>query len=329
VPQLRQNIITGDWVVIAPERAKRPNDFITAPAVRQQSKIDCVFCVGKPAWQERFKEYDTKHIYITPNKYPAFLLDGTTVSTRSFKVEEGFYRARSSMGGHDVVVIVDHDQDLPKFTQDIWVELLQVFRKRYLDLAQKHKVEYTMPIYNHRPQSGASIEHPHAQIFASSIVPNLVAKELSHTQHHFESEGRCAFCDLIAHEKKEKIRVLVENEDFISFTFFAARFPFEIWLLPKKHQSRYEDQKDLQLKSLAEILHQTLHLLDKTLNDPPLNLFFHTLPNSIEASDSYHWHIEIAPRLANYGGFELGSGVIIDVVSPEKAAEYLRGKNGK
>lgn len=326
MPQLRQNIITGEWVVMAPERAKRPNDYVTADTVRHQSKTDCAFCMEKDSvYRENIKKYETDHIYVVPNKYPAFVEENSE-EVRSYKVEDGFFRGRPSTGGHDVIVIKDHDTDLPNFTKQIWVELLETFKARYQYFDKEKNVAYTMPIYNHGREAGASIEHPHAQIFASNIIPNEIAKELHHTEKYFEQNGICAFCDLIKHEKEFKIRVLHENKDFIAFTFYAARFPFEVWVLPKVHQSRFEDEPNVTFSHLADCLIDIFDKLKKTLNDPPVNFFIHNLPNTITQSDHYHWHLEIAPRITGYGGFEMGSGTIIDVFSPEIAAKFLKGE---
>lgn len=323
MPQLRQNIITGEWVVIAPERAKRPDEYVTAATVRRQAKAECVFCLNKPEYQKRLEDFETKNIYTVPNKFPAFVEIEDHCSSRSHKIEGDFYRVRPSTGGHDVVVVKDHDIDLPNFSQEIWEEMLEVFKMRYQYFARKGVI-YTMPIYNHGPEAGASIEHPHAQIFASNIIPNIPSRELHHTQEYFDRNGQCVFCKLLEHEKKFKIRIIAENKKFLAFTFYAARFPFEIWILPKHHQDRFENEKEATYRDLAEILRIILGKLNKALNDPPINIFWHSLPNTIKSADYYHWHIEIAPRVQGYGGFELGAGTIIDVISPEKAAEYLR-----
>lgn len=325
MPQLRQNIITGEWVVIAPDRAKRPTDYVTADTVKVQSKTNCKFCVDRPAYNERIKKLDTSNIYVTPNKYPVFLETDDHCSPKSIKVEDDFFRARPSTGGHDIVVIKDHDVDLPKFTKAIWVDIFDAFKKRYSYYKEKC-VSYTMPIYNHGREAGASIEHPHAQIFASNIIPNIISTELHHTEKYLEHNGSCAFCDLIKHEKEFKTRIVCENKNFIAFTFYAARFPFEIWVLPKVHKSVFENETSTNLESLAETLIDVFGKLHSTLNDPPLNFFIHNLPNTSTESDSYHWHLEIAPRITGYGGYEMGSGTIIDVFSPEIAAKFLNKK---
>ncbi len=323
MPQLRQNIVTGEWVVIAPERAKRPDDFISADTVRHQSRSKCPFCPDKGVYKKRIKKYDTKNTWLIPNKFPAFIKNPDECSERSYKVEDDFYRARNSIGGHDVIVIKDHDSDLPRFTKNIWYDLFHNFKRRYKYYNNDEKNAYTMGIYNHGSSAGASIEHPHAQIFSSNIIPSIISKEINNTQRYFENNGECVFCKIIEHEKKEKIRILYEDRSFIAFTVFAARFPFEIWVYPKTHRSRFEDISNGEIKKLAGCLVNVFGKIDRTLNDPPLNFFIHNLPNTIQATSYYHWHIEIAPRLAKYGGYELGSGNIIDVISPEQAAGYL------
>jgi len=328
VPQLRQNIITGEWVVIAPERAKRPNDYVTADTVKVQSKTDCNFCEGRNAFNERIKKYDTPNIYISPNKFPAFFELKDHCSPKSYKLEDEFYRARPSSGGHDIVVIKDHDLDLPHFTKTIWIDLLEAFKKRYIYFKEKCAT-YTMPIYNHGREAGASVEHPHAQIFASNIIPNIISTELHHSEKYYEHNGSCVFCDLIKHEKEFKKRVLFENKDFIAFTFYAARFPFEVWIMPKNHECSFENQSNESYKLLSDALIDVFNRLNSTLNDPPLNFFIHNLPNTVKETQHYHWHIEVAPRITGYGGYEMGSGIIIDVFSPEIAAKFLINANKK
>lgn len=181
-----------------------------------------------------------------------------------------------------------------------------------------------MLIYNQGVKSGASIHHPHAQIFASNIIPNHISKEIAGSERYFENNGGCVFCDLIKHEQFNKARVIAENESFIAFTFYAARFPFETWIMPKIHRAHFEDDTQEMLKPLSEIMENVIQKIGKTLQKPDLNFWLHDLPTTLEKASYFHWHIEIAPRVSSYGGFELGAGTIIDIIAPEDAAEYLR-----
>lgn len=326
MPQLRQNIITGDWVVIAPERAKRPNDFVIPQSVKVSDKDKCPFCLGSTACKrnEKVHHVSTENIYVIENKYPAFIENESKAQIRSYYLEGSFYRARPSVGDHEVVIIKNHDLNLMKFSHEIMTELFQIIKQRYECMKKERGVVSIMPIYNHGAEAGASIEHPHAQIFASGIVANLVGKEMDGAERYYGINGSCVFCDIINHEKKEKVRVIHENEDFIATTAYAARFPMETWILPKKHQSQFEVVSNSELSNLSQILQLVVRNLEANVPNMPLNWYIHTLPTTHKGSSSYHWHLEITPRLANYGGFELGSGIIIDIMSPEDAAEYLR-----
>ena len=196
-------------------------------------------------------------------------------------------------------------------------------RRRVEYFQEVCNVASTIPLYNHRKKAGASISHPHAQILAANVVPSLVQRELDHTESYFKKNGSCPFCDMIEHELESKIRLVAENKSFVAFTVYAARFPFEIWILPKNHQAGFEKASQEDLRNLAEIMKSVIGKLDKALDNPPLNYFIHTLPNSCEDPSYYHWHLEIAPRVSDFGGFETGVEMFIDVMSPEEAVGYL------
>ncbi|MEI7792232.1 MAG: galactose-1-phosphate uridylyltransferase [Candidatus Berkelbacteria bacterium] len=327
MPELRQNIITGDWVVVAPERAKRPRDFVIPKSVKIADKSKCPFCVGTDGYKanEKIRMHTAPHVYVIENRYPAFVMDDTEKSVRSFYPESGFYRARASVGDHEVIVVEDHDTPLFKIPKLILNEMMEVIRSRYIWMKEHEKVVSIMPIYNHGAEAGASIDHPHAQIFASGIVSNTVGREIEGADTYYGVAGNCVYCDMIAHEQMEKVRIVFENDKFIAINFYASRFPFETWILPKKHESQFELTTRESMTEFSDALWEVLRMIDKTLENPPLNFFVHTLPTIIEASASFHWHLEIVPRVSRYGGFELGSEVIINTMPPEEATHYLKG----
>lgn len=325
MPQLRQNIVTGEWVVIAPERSKRPSDFVAAETVRHDSALHCPFCpTGDAYTQARLKRYENDHVFVFPNKFPAFLENKQSCSTRAYRLEDDFYNVRPSTGGHDVLAIKEHHTNIYDFSQAIWHDLFAMAKRRYAYWRSDCNTEYSMLIYNNGVKAGASISHPHAQIMASNIIPNQISKELSGAEQYFENSGSCVFCDLVTHESKEKTRIVAENRYFIAFTFYAARFPFEVWVLPKNHFAHFEQEKEAIIGPLSAIMQEVIGKIGATLEKPALNFFVHDLPTTIDRADYFHWHIEIAPRVSLYGGYELGSGTIIDVMPPEEAAEYLR-----
>lgn len=323
MPQLRQNIITGDWVVIAPERSKRPQDFVRAEAEKPALKKDCVFCPdGRVYHEQSIKNFETERVYVIPNNYPAFLEDPHQASPRQAPAE-GFYTARSATGGHDVIIMKDHEQNLLAMSPSSLNDLLHVAQRRYQYWRHDRAVNYSMLIYNHGPAAGASIAHPHAQLFASNIIPNHINRELDGAKRYYDSHGACVFCDVVAHEQHQKIRVIEETDHFIAFTFYAARFPFETWIVPKNHIAVFEQESPAKITGLSEIMHRVLARLNRVLSQPSLNFYIHDAPPHDDHHHQYHWHLEIMPRATTQGGFELGSGVYIDVLSPEESANHL------
>lgn len=322
MPKLRQNIITGDWVVISPERAKRPEDFVVEKhEPKTQSKENCPFCPPKgAAYKTKIRGCETEHIYVIPNKFPAFV-DQDEV------IEEGgdFYSSYKSLGAHEVISFKDHDTEIPELSDDVLFELFDTYRQRMAYLQRNPVIEYIMAIHNFGAEAGASIDHPHSQLFASSIIPTYAGRELYGSRKFYKENKECVYCHLIQEERAAEIRIVAENSGFVAFTFFASRFPFEIWILPKKHSARYEIITKDELKKLIEVFSEIMKKLDSRLNHPPYNYFIHTAPAKIgHHSIYYHWHLEICPRLSKLGGYEIGSDVVIDVVSPESAAEFLR-----
>lgn len=317
MPILRKNIITGEWVIVAPERAKRPEDYVRKKTKRKKVK-GCPFCIPGPAYPTRV--FETKNIYVIPNKYPSYVPEDAVL-------EQGgkLYPVYRALGYHEVVNLKKHSPDLNELSISILDELFYVYQQRAKKHLEDPAIEYSMVIHNHGESSGASIEHPHSQIFSSSIIPSRLRKELRGAKRYFQEEKKCVFCSLIEKELEKRERVVLENNSFVAFTFFAARFPFEIWVLPKKHKNYFEKAKKSERVELAKLFSSLLKILDKKIGDPDFNFFIHTTPSKEPGlEDFYHWHIEIAPRLSKYGGYELGGGVVVDVVSPEKAAWFLR-----
>lgn len=323
MPQLRQNIITGDWVIIAPERAKRPEDFIQAMPKTKSSPKDCLFCPNGGAIKTKIQSASTKNVIVIPNKFPAFVKKETI----QFSGSELYYSQKST-GGHEVIIFANHYKDFAQLTEKEICQILEIYRQRLRFYNDQAQIEYTLIIHNHGFEAAASIDHPHSQILASSIMPPVILNELANCQKYFQENSSCPFCDMIATEQQEAERIVFENSDFIAFCFFAARMPFEIWVLPKKHLVNFEDFNQDKIQKLTEVLKMVLTQLSIALADPPYNFYLHTMPAKRDHLENfYHFHIEILPRLSRIGGYELGAGIWIDVVSPERAAEFL--KNAK
>ena len=322
MPQLRQDVVTGSWVVIAPERAKRPSDFssYTPPATNKPSP----FLVGGDAWKNRLKEADTASTFTIQNRFPAFVCDASQCETRSYFPEGDLFRAKPATGDHEVIVVKDPRQDIYHFTEAIWNDLIASFQMRMLAMSRHEEIVHVLPIYNHGTESGASILHPHAQILGTPIIPNHIQHELNGSETYFSNNGTNVFEDLIEHEIKAGVRVVASNADYLAVTAYAARFPFEVWIIPTAPGAHFHRLTTPKRRSLARITRDVMGRLDRTLRGPSLNFWIHTAPTTYDEVRHYRWHLEIAPRVVGYGGFELGADTVIDVMSPEVAAEHLR-----
>jgi len=321
MPRIRQNIVTGEWVVVAPERAKRPQEYAARPfASGLLHDSTCRFCVGQDVWKTRMHDASTKHLYVVPNKYPAFVSDAGLQETG-----HGFYTDDGSFGQHEVIVLTDPGDTLPHMTAHRMGELLMVLRERALAYEKDASIESITPIYNHGHEAGTSVAHPHAQLFGNALVPPRLAKEFFGAEQYHTRHRHCVFCEQLTFEMKEHVRIVSKNNDAVAFAEYAPRFPFELRIIPTLHQHAFSHASDQTLAGVGQVLSDCCRKLAKKLNDPSLNWFIHTARQiDHHQSASYHWHIEITPRLSTYGGYELASDMTIETVIPETATQFLR-----
>jgi UDPglucose--hexose-1-phosphate uridylyltransferase len=328
MPELRKDPIIGRWVIISTERGKRPGDF---PPVDSKARGGfCPFDSGNEdktppevfAFREPGTQPDTPgwRVRVVSNKFPALKIEGPLV-----RRGEGVFDKMSGIGAHEVVIEnPDHGKALCELEIPQVEEVVKAFVHRIQDLKKDERFRYILVFKNHGEQAGASLEHPHTQIIATPIVPKRVAEELKGAEQHYKLKERCIFCDILHQELEDGVRVVSQNEGCASLTPFASRFPFETWLLPKWHTSRFEDMTDAQVSSVAELLRDTLRRLKGALNAPPYNFMIHAAPCQDAELPFYHWHIEIIPKLTKVAGFEWGTGFYINPTLPEEAAQYLR-----
>jgi len=328
MPELRKDPITGRWVIIATERRKRPSDFrIDSPTLH--STRFCPFCEGHeqhtprevlcyrhsggpngPGWDVR----------VVPNRFPALQVEGALD-----RQGEGLFDKMSGIGAHEVIIETpDHASSLATMSVVAIERVLWAFRERVLDLKQDHRFRYILIFKNHGAAAGASLEHPHSQLIALPIVPLQMRDEVEGARHHFAHKERCVFCDVIRQEQEARTRVISENADFVAVAPYAPRFPFETWVLPRRHGSNFEEAPRHEYESLARMLKETLQRINRALLSPPFNMIMHSAPFQEGLGDVYHWHVEIMPKLTKVAGFEWGSGFYINPTAPEEAAQVLR-----
>lgn len=330
VPELRKDPITNRWVIIATERAKRPSDFNQPENHLPSQTGTCPLCPNNekltPPEILAYREAGTLPnqpgwwVRVVPNKFPALESHGELQ-----KVGEGIYDMMSGVGSHEVIVESgDHHTATALLPLKQIEEFLWAYRDRMLDLKTDPRLRYILIFKNHGKAAGASLEHPHAQLIATPIVPKRVMEEVEGGRIYYNFKERCIFCDIIKQELATQQRVVEENAAFIAFEPYASRFPFETIIAPKKHEATYTYIDKSQIMDLAKILKTVLGRMHRILKNPPYNFVLHTAPLSNGVKAFYHWHIEIMPRLTQVAGFEWGSGMYINPTPPEVAARDLR-----
>jgi UDPglucose--hexose-1-phosphate uridylyltransferase len=329
MPELRKDPITGRWVVISTERQKRPNDFVLARAT-VIGREHCPFCPGHegmtPPEVLSYRQNGTGpnapgwDLRVVPNRFPALRVEGTLD-----RHGEGMFDHMTGIGAHEVVIEhADHDKTFATMTEQEIVRVLWAFRDRVHDLKNDIRFRYILLFKNHGAAAGATLEHGHSQLIALPIVPSFVREELDGAKRHFADKERCVFCDIVHQEMSAGRRVIDANADVVALAPYASRVPFETWLLPRVHASRYEDAPRHVVESLAAMLKSLVARLDQTLEKPPYNLIIHSTPLHEDAGPFFHWHVEIMPRISRVAGFEWGSGFYINPTAPEEATDVLR-----
>jgi UDPglucose--hexose-1-phosphate uridylyltransferase len=326
--ELRKDPIVGRWVIIAAERAKRP--MTPKSEVFVPGDGMCPFCVGQehntPNEILAYRDRGTKpnepgwRVRVVPNKFPALKIEGEL-----HKRGEGIYDKMNGIGAHEVIIECPrHEVSMANLTEDNLREVLWVYRDRLVDLKKDPRLVYGMLFKNVGAAAGASLEHSHSQLIVTPIVPINVQEEMDGSQEFYDYRGRCIYCDMIHQELATEKRVVLDTPNFVSFAPFASRFPFETWILPKSHNSHYENIQKNEVEELGTLLKTILMKLEVALDRPAYNYIIHTSPFDARELPHYHWHIEIIPRLTRVAGFEWGTGFYINPVSPEDAAQYLR-----
>lgn len=327
--EVRQDIVSGDWVVIATGRAKRPDEFAGFQRMQDDKGISgCFFEDPVASGQEKdvliyHKQDGDWTLRVFPNKYPSFFEGKLTK-----KLTEGPYFSMPAVGYHEIVVTRDHYRQLALMDAMEIAEVFDAYQDRYLEHMNKKSVNYIAIFHNHGREAGASIAHPHSQIMAIPVVAPYVRLELDGAAKYHKSNKECVFCTVAEYESDEGKRVVFENEEFIAFCPFASRAAFEIHVMPKKHSPYFERITDAQKIKLAEVFGKSLNAIYTALNDPPYNFYIHSAPCDGGDYQHYHWHIEILPHTSTWAGFELDTGIEVSTIQPEVAAEYLRKQIG-
>ena len=328
MPELRKDPIVDRWVIISTERGKRRvfaaeevpskvtvcplcpgNEGMTPPEVYAKRPVGGA--ANSPNWTLR----------AVPNKFPALRIEGGLD-----KEGIGLYDKMNGVGAHEVIVETpNHGETLSDMPVERIQDLFIAYRERMLDLSRDRRLKYIMVFKNHGAVAGASLGHSHSQLIALPIVPTMVVGEINGGLEYYKFKDRCIFCDMITQEREDNVRVVAENDQCIAISAYAARFPFETWVLPKRHEAVFTDHvRADNFYSLAKMMSEVLKKYVKVLNAPPYNYIIHTGPFGREDMPHFHWHIELIPRLTKIAGFEWGTGFYINPTPPEEATAYLK-----
>ncbi|NQU95162.1 MAG: galactose-1-phosphate uridylyltransferase [Candidatus Omnitrophica bacterium] len=328
--QLRRDPITGRWIIVNYEKIVEPEEFSFAKVAKSESIEKCPFCYGNenltpPEIVAHRKTGDANSpgwtIRVVPNKYPAL---GALGELR--KAGFGIFDRMNGIGAHEVIIdIPEHSKDIADISDGQAEEVIWSYLGRSTDLRKDPRFKYILIFRNYGKSAGASLEHPHSQLIALPIVPKRVNEELQSSLEYFNYKDRCVFCDMLSQEMNDKERIVEENDFFICFAPYVSRFPYEMWIMPKNHESHFVSLQKDEVFPLATILRNSMKKLKKLLNDPPYNYIIHTSPINGHEKEYYHWHIEIMPKLVNVAGFEWGSGFYVNPIPPEVAAKNLVG----
>jgi len=327
--ELRQDPISGQWVIMAPERAGRPDDFVGEGDARPQG--ECPFCAGHEyltstpllEWPAHSVQHVPWQIRVLPNKYPAV----------SANVGQAFLPADSptpAFGQHEVVV--ESPQHLLSVTQlepRQFAEVVRVYRDRVRTLKEDHRLRCALVFKNMGLAGGATLEHVHSQIVALPTVPDRLRAELDGAAQWHDRHGTCPYCAMIEREQAAGVRLVAETESLVAISPHAARMPYETWVLPRQHASHFEQLSDTGATELAGLLQRVLKAIEAVCGSGrhskgAYNYFIHSAPFDTPPCDHYHWHVEIIPRMTRLAGFEWGTGWHINPVTPEAATQRLR-----
>lgn len=324
--ELRLNRITGDWVIVASTRAKRPEDFIRQPPPPPAPDYvsACPFCPGNEDFEHTHREPSEDggwEFRIVRSKFPALEPEG-----EKDLLSQGLKRWMPGVGYHEVLI------ESPKHNTGLWDQspfrigtILEAMKMRYHEMIDDHRIELVVLFKNHGPSSGTSLDHPHCQIVATPLMPTDVRRRLVDAIRYFDENSACLFCTTLAEELSDQWRIIHKSPHFISYIPFAALSPFHTLIFPRHHSPDFGMTSKDEIQDLAVHLRLVLRKINRGLLNPDFNFVVRSLPLRAADPRCFHWYVSIIPRVSQAAGFELGSGMYINAAIPEQSAAFLRG----
>ena len=328
MPELRRNLATGEWVVLATERAKRPEDFSRregpGPRDLPARAAGCPFCPGNesmtPPTLAQTGEGSAWRVRVVANAYGAFS-PAEDLSPRG----DEYRRSMGAAGYHEVVIQTPrHNIPEPMLSPAEMHEVVLLYRERHRFMERDPRVELVIPFKNHGRGAGTSLEHPHAQIAGVPIVPTHLVHRTEEPLAYYREHRHCVFCRTLAEELAGGERVVAENASFAAFAPFASATPFETWIVPRAHRASFGEIGDAEAADFSSILRSVIRRIWTGLDNPDYNYVIRSSPRGCRGAAFLHWYAKVVPRLTQAAGFEIGTGMFINIARPEDSAAFLR-----
>jgi UDPglucose--hexose-1-phosphate uridylyltransferase len=360
--ELRHDWLADRWVIVAPQRTERPEDYSHIVSVHNDSS-DCPFCSGHecqtPATLasyysdggngSRLTRPDNWQVRVVPNKFPAvngvrYRVDPNqgSVASPHFPLSQpvqcqpahcqpvgptgiDLYVRRELSGGHEVIIESPlHLQSLSQLDRETVGLVFRAYRDRLAYWRCERNSSYAVVFKNVGYDAGASLAHTHSQLIATDILPTEVQRHVSRMEEYQRIEGDCLFCRMLAEESEQGTRIVDKTAAFTAFCPFASRLPSMVNIVPNQHASSFESLGDVELDDLAWLTHRLIRRIERCFPNAAYNFVIHTAPIHKQDSSAFHWRMELFPRITKVAGFEWGSDCYINPIAPEKAAEALR-----
>ncbi len=329
MPELRRDPITGRWVIIAGDHPRRPSDFIRETVNANSKPRTCPFCPGNESKTApeilAFRQSGNRNepgwtLRVVPSKFPVLGVEGDLE-----RHGDGMFDRMRGIGAHEVVVeSPEHCLRWAEMPERQLEDVLWAYRARFLDLKRDIRLRYIAVFKNRGEAAGDILGHPHSQLIALPVIPKRAQEELDGSKAYFAFKERCVYCDIVQQEIGAGIRLVAETDRFVVLQPYAPRFPFETWIVPKRHDSHFESSDPPTMQNLAWVLRLIMRKIDKVLETPAYNFVLHSAPLQDSSMPYYHWHIEIIPKLTHVAGFEWGTGFYINPTPPEESAKFLK-----
>ncbi|MBI4839094.1 MAG: galactose-1-phosphate uridylyltransferase [Nitrospirae bacterium] len=334
--ELRKDPVLNRWIIAAKTPPATLTDFVTKEKEEPDDPQSCLLCAGREAGTPpeitAVREKGSKPnssgwlTRVIPNFKPMLQIEGELNSEGM-----GMYDKINGVGANELIIETpEHIMNNRELDVRHVTRTLLMYKERILDLENDKRLRYILISKSYGKAAGALYSHPHSQLTASPIIPQRIKEELDSAKAYYKMKERCIFCDILREEEKTGERIVLESRDFIAFCPFASAFPFEIWIVPRKHECSFQETEGKEIEDLGLAIFTLLNKLAKLLNDPPYNLALHNAPNRVPRrehwhtlGDDFHWHIEIVPRLST-PAFEWSSGFYLLNIPPEAGAKYLR-----